>query len=500
MAEPRAYSGKSKKFIFVSYAHLDREAVLPIIGNLQLRGYNVWFDEGITPGKGWAQTIGKRIRDCKCVLAFISPRSAASPECEKELRYALDRHKAIVSVFLEPTQLGEAIADEIMAIQGIEKFNQPDESTFYIKLLEHGLFDSCHDTEEYQVIDGALVRYNGNGTSAVVSSDITQIGYNAFEGRSKLQDVRIAASVDRIGKFAFNDTPSLVKFEVDAGNGFFKAIDGVLYNKAGNYLLCYPSARPQKSYEVPQGVRNIALVSFSQAAVLENVVLPDSITYLGDRAFEACRNLTGIRLGANITRIRPYTFSRCTSLVSCALPDALESLDDGAFSGCSSLSAITLPNGLQRLGEMTFAHCGSLVSIELPAGLDVIPGYCFHECTSLVRINLDTVHSIRPYAFKNCESLSDVRFSDNLEFIGRAAFSGCTALEQLTIPGSVRTIGEYAFDRCPNLSSVTIGEGVETIAEGAFDKDFALKRVVLPASVRTVAKKAFPEGVELVRA
>ena len=44
MTTIKAYAGTSNKFIFVSYAHLDSETVLPIIGYLQRRGYNVWFD------------------------------------------------------------------------------------------------------------------------------------------------------------------------------------------------------------------------------------------------------------------------------------------------------------------------------------------------------------------------------------------------------------------------------------------------------------------------
>ena len=498
MALVKAYGGESP-FIFVSYSHSDREEVEPVIAYLQRLGYNVWFDEGLPLGQDWAQTLDARIGECECFLCFISTRSVGSPECEKEIRRALDTKRTMVNVFLEPVELAPSVADEMMRVQGIERFRIHDDSAFYIKLLESRLFESCRDTEEFQIDSGNLVRYNGKASAVTVPVSVTQIGYNAFEGCSHLQLVSIPAGVDRIGKFAFNDTPALHRFEVEQDNGFFRSIDGVLYNKSKNYLLAYPTARPGEVYSIPEGVKYIALVAFAEANVLTWIDMPDGVIYVGDRAFEACRNLVHVRVSESLTRIRPYTFSRCTSLVGCDLPAALEDLGDGVFSGCSSLEQIDLPAGLTCIGEMAFAHCGALKGVALPAGLREVPAYGFHECSSLATVDFANVRRIAPYAFKNCDALTDFVLPGTLEDIGRAAFSGCDSLTRLKIPGSVRSIGEYAFDRCPRLETVEICEGVREICEGAFDKDESLRRVLLPDSVETVHPQAFPVWTEVVR-
>lgn len=498
MMTVKAYGGTSA-YIFVSYAHKDRETVLPVIAYLQRRGYNVWYDEGIIPGAEWEEVLGARIKGCACFLCFLSFRSVTSPECAKEIRRACELKKPMVNVFMEPIDLTQGAVAEILDVQGIEWFRLENDSDFYIKLLEHDLFEPCRDTEEFQVIDGGLVRYNGDATAVVIPDSVTKIGYNAFEGAGRLQWLSIPEGVDRIGKFAFSGTPALLSFQVAERSGFFRAIDGVLYNKSGNYLLRYPSARPDERYEVPDGVKFVSIVAFSQAEVLASVVLPDSVTYIGDRAFEACRNLVDIRIGGSVEKIRPYTFSRCSSLVSCKLPSALRVLEDGGFSGCINLETIEFPESLRTLGAMAFAHCSAMRSVVLPVGVREVPEYCFHECTSLASADLGNVRVVAGYAFKNCESLTQVVFGGALERIGRAAFSGCSSLQGIRIPGSVKTIDDYALDRCRKLHIVVIEEGVREIGEGAFKDDISLERVVLPPSAIHVHPRAFPEWTEVVR-
>ncbi len=494
----RAYSGTAP-YIFVSYAHRDSDTVIPILEYLICHGYNVWYDEGITPGADWDEFLNQKILGCSCFLCFLSEHSVASPECLKEMRRAEQAPCEVLSVFLEPVEPPADLKSSFMSRQVIEHWRMADQTEFYIKLLSHSLFDPCQETEEFLINDGALLRYNGSAKDIIVPDAVTQIGYDAFEGDQNAVSVRIPAAVDRIGKFAFNNMPALQIIDVDEGNGFFASVGGVLYNKALNYLLRYPSARCENEYEVKEGVKNVAIVAFAGAASLRTVTVPESVTMIGDRAFESCRNLVSVDLTAAIDRLHPYTFSRCANLVSIELPSRLRSIGDGAFSGCSSLPSIDIPDTVESVGEMAFAYCESITSLTLPPHVREAAEYCFHECKDLRTVGLGQAVRVRQYAFKNCESLESVSFSPALESIDRAAFSGCQSLRSVILPDSVAVLGEYSFDRCTSLEEVTCGAGLKRIESGAFVGDDGLRVVRVPASIEHIAPDAFDKDVTIER-
>ena len=56
----KAYTGKLP-FIFVSYAHANRDIVYPIIELLQNNGYHVWYDEGLRIGNDWRDELAEKI-------------------------------------------------------------------------------------------------------------------------------------------------------------------------------------------------------------------------------------------------------------------------------------------------------------------------------------------------------------------------------------------------------------------------------------------------------
>ena len=67
----KPYEG-DKPYIFISYAHADDDAVLPIVSDMHRRGYNIWYDEGIEVGSEWQECIASHLADAHLVVAFIS--------------------------------------------------------------------------------------------------------------------------------------------------------------------------------------------------------------------------------------------------------------------------------------------------------------------------------------------------------------------------------------------------------------------------------------------
>lgn len=87
----KAYTG-SEPFIFISYAHADRDIVFPIIELLQNNGYHVWYDEGLQYGNDWRDELEERIRCCHSFIFMQSARSVRSEYCKDEI-YTADSEK-----------------------------------------------------------------------------------------------------------------------------------------------------------------------------------------------------------------------------------------------------------------------------------------------------------------------------------------------------------------------------------------------------------------------
>ena len=105
MSSPKAYLGKDK-YIFVSYAHIDKDKVYPVISKLQEK-YNVWFDEGIKWGKEWDVEIVQKLSKCSLFLYLVSEKSLKSNNCKDEISYAKDSGLPFINVCIEQVELPE---------------------------------------------------------------------------------------------------------------------------------------------------------------------------------------------------------------------------------------------------------------------------------------------------------------------------------------------------------------------------------------------------------
>ena len=176
------------------------------------------------------------------------------------------------------------------------------------------------------------------------------------------------------------------------------------------------------------------------------MTIPNSVTSIGDNAFDGCTSLTSVSISDSVTSIRNGTFYGCTSLTSVTIPNSVTSIGFFAFSGCTSLTSVTIPDSVTIIGEEAFSGCTSLTSVTIPDSVTSIRNGTFYGCTSLTSVNIpNRVTNIAYAAFSGCSALQEVKIPESVTSIDSCAFENCTDLERVYFLGDAPEIGAYAF-------------------------------------------------------
>jgi len=92
-------------YVFISYAHIDRQLVQPYVTRLEKHGLSLWWDETITPGFGWIEEIADAIVESSVFLLFVTRGVVESEYCFREVAFAQDEGIRTVVAFLESVRL-----------------------------------------------------------------------------------------------------------------------------------------------------------------------------------------------------------------------------------------------------------------------------------------------------------------------------------------------------------------------------------------------------------
>ena len=201
---------------------------------------------------------------------------------------------------------------------------------------------------------------------------------------------------------------------------------------------------------------------------LGSIVLPDTITTIGEYAFEDCTNLTSITIPSSVTEIGKGAFQGCSGLINITIPGSVTIIGNWTFSDCTSLTSVSIPNGVTEIGYEAFFCCYSLTNITIPNTVTTIGEYAFECCNSLTSITIPAgITSIGRSTFEDCTGLISVTIPDSVTVIGQEAFYRCEKLTSITIPSSVTEIGYEAFWGCSNLTDIYVNQTESTLLDNA---------------------------------
>ena len=349
--------------------------------------------------------------------------------------------------------------------------------------------------------------------------DVTTIGENAFHGCSILASVTIPNSVTSIGVQAFGYCDSLTSITIP---------DSVTTIGFRAFYSCGSLT----SVTIPDSVTSIGEWAFGYCNSLTSVTIPDSVTTIGYGAFSGCSSLKefkgkfaadGGRCLIMGNTIIAYAEASGTTYT---IPDSVTTIGEWAFNWCPSLTSVTIPDSVTTIGEMAFEHCDSLTSVTIPDSVTTIYNWAFDGCSSLVSATIgDGVTTIGEGVFAYCNNIAEFKgkyatengrclvkdnaivayanasgteytIPDDIEMIEKSAFRGCTYLTAVIIPSGVKAIGINAFLDCGNLTEVYCKSTTPpTLGNGAFNENADDRKIYVLASNDDSIIKAYKNAL-----
>ena len=213
---------------------------------------------------------------------------------------------------------------------------------------------TAHEVDDGCVVKSIKPAPAGNVAIPASIGGLDVVGFDEglFQGNENITSVSIPAAVDELDGYYFYGCKKLASIHVDAANGYFSSVDGIVYDKTLETLVCCPAG--VNRLDLPDGLKSIGAYACIGLWNIKEVIVPPGVKDVGDCAFTACNALSTVVISESVTKIGYYAFSFCDRLTTAWVPSRLNSWSLG-------------PNSFYKEGGRPNLHfySGSLTIIEL---------------------------------------------------------------------------------------------------------------------------------------
>lgn len=160
-----------------------------------------------------------------------------------------------------------------------------------VEMIGAGAFSDCVALNSASIAKSVVILESKafSGCEHLSKIDMTEgiktIGDMAFCNCKALKTISIPSSVESIGKSAFQDCEVLTEFIVSPKNKKYSAQDGMLISRKRDELIYCPAGKKLTEYTIPDNISVIAGHAFSDCKSLKKIVIPATVSKIGDKAF-----------------------------------------------------------------------------------------------------------------------------------------------------------------------------------------------------------------------
>lgn len=351
--------------------------------------------------------------------------------------------------------------DTVFQYSGQDRSEVPDDTTLAI-VPSSSLLKLPH--QPAKLASGAFVECP-NLQTVVLPEGLKQIGQNAFYNCPVLTTVHFPTTLEEIHDNAFSLCFHLTNLLwpcslISIGeNAFFecsklKSLDlSACINLQVISDCAFQRCIRVAHAELPKEGRLVTIEkqAFSSCTSLQQIIIPDTVDFIGDQAFADCSCLANLQLSQSLKAIKEATFCGCDSLIQVTIPPGITIIEMDAFAHCERLERVKFLQGtsITTIGDSAFVSCHSLRRLCAPSNLKLIGDFCFANCSSLVSVELPRcLEQVGEDAFSNCTALRNIYFCHSVRFEG-PCLNNCTLLEEKCQDQLNRLLFGDRFDGLP---------------------------------------------------